>query len=143
MNKYPAIGTLFLLLAACSPTPTVVPPSPTLNANNPTAMPATPVPQEIIPATPTTLSANTSAAFWLQVLAPLDEAVVNTPQVEVLGSAPDGAVISVNDEILIVGADEQFKTTISLEEGPNLIEILASDENGNEASALLTVTYEP
>jgi hypothetical protein len=42
-----------------------------------------------------------------------------------------------------VGADGQFKTTLPLEEGPNLIEIIASDESGNEASALLTITYEP
>jgi hypothetical protein len=136
-------SALVLLFTSCGPTPTVVPPSPTLNTNNPTTLPATAVPQEIIPATPTALSANTSAGLWLQVLAPLDEAVVNALQVDVIGAAPVGTVISVNDEILIVGADQQFRTTVLLEEGPNLIEILASDENGNEASALLTITYEP
>jgi hypothetical protein len=60
-----------------------------------------------------------------------------------MGSAPAGAVITVNDDILIVGNDQQFKTTISLDEGPNLIEIIASDDNGNEMPILLTVTYEP
>ena len=68
---------------------------------------------------------------------------MDVPQVDVSGSAPAGTVISVNDDVLIVGADQQFKTSVPLEEGPNLIEIIASDENGNEASALLTVTYEP
>ena len=62
---------------------------------------------------------------------------------EVSGFAPAGTVISINDEILIVGDDGQFQAITSLEEGPNLIEIIASDEAGNDASVLLTVTYEP
>jgi hypothetical protein len=98
----------------------------------------------LIPPTPTVLSAPvTSGSLGLQVLSPQDEAVINTPQVDVIGLAPAGTVVSINDEILIVGDDQQFKTTVSLDEGPNLIEILASDENGNEMSLLLTVTYEP
>ena len=84
-----------------------------------------------------------SGTLWLQVLSPQDEAVVNTSQVDVTGAAPAGSVVSVNDDIFLVGDDQQFKTTLSLDEGPNLIEILASDENGNETSLLLTVTYEP
>jgi hypothetical protein len=92
-------------------------------------------------ASPTAITAE--AGLWLQILSPSDEAVVDAPQVDVSGSAPAGTVISINDDILIVGADLQFKSTVSLEEGPNLIEIIASDENGNETSALLTVTYEP
>jgi hypothetical protein len=31
----------------------------------------------------------------------------------------------------------------SLDEGPNLIEIMASDNNGNETSLILAVIYEP
>ena len=92
---------------------------------------------------PTQTSAPETSGLWLQILAPLDETVVDTPQIDVIGSAPAGAVISVNEEILIVGTNQQFTIPVSLEEGPNLIEIVASDENGNETSALLTVTYEP
>jgi len=148
MNKHRIIPALILLLTACSPTPTVTPLSPTTNSNSPATIPATPMPQEVIPttdiqATPTVVSANTSGSLWLQVLAPQDEAVVNTPQVDVIGSAPAGAVISVNDEILIVGDDGQFKTTVFLDEGPNLIEIIASDDNGNETFLILAVTYAP
>ena len=91
----------------------------------------------------TSVPDTSGGALSLQVLSPQDEAVVNTPQVDVIGSAPTGAVISVNDEILIVGDDGQFKTTVSLDEGPNLIEIIASDNDGNEMSLLLTITYEP
>jgi len=148
MNKHLIIPALILLLTACSPTPTAVP-SPTTNSNSPTTIPATPMSQEVIPTTiiqPTSTAVTApepSGILWLQVLSPQDEAVVNTPQVDVTGSAPAGAVISINDEILIVGDDGQFKTTVSLDEGPNLIEIIASDNNGNETSLILAVTYEP
>jgi hypothetical protein len=101
------------------------------------------LPEEVIPTTILQPTPELSGTLWLQVLSPQDEAIVNTSQVEVIGSAPARAVVSVNDDIFLNGDDQQFKTTVSLEEGPNLIEILASDENGNEASLILTVTYEP
>ena len=147
MKKYVTLLALILTLAACSPTPTTAPLLTSPVSPTSPVMIATAVPQEALSTTiiPSTVASTpeTSGSLWLQVLSPLDEAIVNTPQVDVTGSAPAGAVISVNDEILIVGSDDQFKTTVALDEGPNLIEILASDENGNEMSALLTVTYEP
>ena len=147
MNKFAPLIAIALISSACSPTPTAVPvANPTLpNILITNTVPA--MPQDV--ATPTTLlqptptSAPETAGFWLQVLAPVDEAVVNTPQVDVTGSAPAGAVVSIDDEILVVGSDQQFKTTVTLDEGPNLIEVIASDESGNEMSVLLTVTYEP
>lgn len=140
------LGTLLMLalLGACVPTPTAAPLTSATLVNIPatnTAVPQAVLPTATIP--PTQPSAPETSGLWLQIISPLDEAVVDTPEVDVLGSAPAGAVISVNDEILIVGADQQFKVTVSLEDGPNLIEIIASDENGNELSTLLTVTYEP
>jgi hypothetical protein len=147
MNKY--LILLILILIGCGPTPTVVPSSHATTPNSPSVISPTPVPQDVIPTviiqpTQTVVSAPvTSGSLWLQVLSPQDEAVINTPQVDVIGAAPAGTVVSINEEILIVGDDQQFKITVSLDEGPNLIEILASDENGNEMSLFLTVTYEP
>lgn len=85
----------------------------------------------------------TNTPLFLSVLEPIDEAVVDTPQVKVIGMAPQETVVTVNDEILLVGEDQKFEATIALDEGPNLIEIIASDLDGNEASQLLTVFYEP
>jgi hypothetical protein len=149
MNKRQIIPVLILLLTACSPTPIVVPLTPTTNSNTSGTIPVIPLSEEVIPTTilqltPTHISVpEPSGTIWLQLFSPQDEAIVNTPQVEVIGSVPARAVVSVNDDILLVGDDQQFKTTVALDEGPNLIEILASDENGNEASLILTVTYEP
>jgi hypothetical protein len=147
MNKLVTLIAVALISVACSPTPTAAPlANPTL-PNIPITNTAPAAPQDVATPTmliqPTPTNAPETAGLWLQVLAPLDEAVVNTPQVDVTGSAPAGAVVSIDDEILIVGSDQQFKTTVMLDEGPNLIEVIASDESGNELSVLLTVTYEP
>jgi hypothetical protein len=74
---------------------------------------------------------------------PQDNSTVNTAQIEVTGVASPGAVVTVNEIILIAGADGKFSTTVSLDQGPNLIEVVASDDSGSETSVELTVTYEP
>jgi glucodextranase-like protein len=97
-----------------------------------------------VEASPTFESASAvTGNVWLKVTSPQDGDTVSTSQVDVIGSAPAGTVVSVDEDILIVGEAGQFKSTVSLEEGPNLIEIIASDENGNETSLEFTVVYEP
>ncbi len=139
-----------LILAACGPTtPTTAPELPAAPSTEPVVIPASPLPgsnpttADIQPIPTSTSPTDLKEPIWLQVLSPLDEAVLNTPQVEVIGSAPPGAVVSVNDEIIIVDEKGQFSATISLEEGPNLIEIIASNASGDETSLLLTIVYEP
>ena len=145
MNYRFIFSALILTLAACSPTPTAVPSTAPILSSSPTTTAVTPLAEGVIPATeiPQTTAPEPSGTLLLQVLSPQDEAVVNTPQMDIIGSAAAGAVVSINDEILLVGNDQQFNTTIALDEGPNLIEILASDDQGNETSLLLIVTYEP
>ena len=84
-----------------------------------------------------------SGSLWLNIVSPLDQAVVNVAQIEVVIQAPPDTVVTVNDEILIVGPEGQFTTAVSLAEGPNAIEIVASDSEGNEIDAILTVLYQP
>lgn len=66
---------------------------------------------------------------------------VNESRYFVSGKAPSGTVISINDEIAVVDQSQEFSSWLSLEDGPNLIEIVASDADGNEVSFMLTVTY--
>src|SRR5215510_9596709 len=119
MKKLATLAMLWLV--ACSPTPTALVPT---SSNAPLVVTTTAVPQLIPTAfvdptlTATHVSA-TLATLELRIVSPLDEAVVNVPQVDVIGSASVGAVVSVNEEILVVGPDQQFKTTVPLEEGPN------------------------
>jgi len=147
MKIIPLIFITLLVFAACGPTPSPEAASVVAEA---TKLPATSMPVDVvtlIPAQeePTAVPAApiSSGEMWLQVLSPLDEAVLDSPEVEVIGMVPAGSVVSVNDEILLVGEDGKFEVTIPLDEGPNLIEIVASDMDGNEVSQILTVVYEP
>src|SRR5215208_2434953 len=149
MNKALCIATLFVLLVACTPISTSISSSPIPNLGAQDTDSASPVPQHAPPTasvetTPASdATPQPAASLSLQVTSPLDEAVVNTAQIDVIGSAPAGTVVSVNDEIILVVDDQQFKTTVALDEGLNQIEVVASDVDGNESSLLLTITYEP
>ena len=84
-----------------------------------------------------------SAPLSLQIQSPQDGAIVNSPQINVSGTASPGEVVSVNDSVIVVGADGKFNAAISLDQGPNLIEVVASNDTGNQTSIELTVIYEP
>jgi hypothetical protein len=144
-------AALLLILSACSPTQ---PPGQNPTANN--ALPPiveqstqSSEPQTVIPPAtlivepPAATPFNSVMAAALQVLSPQDQEVVTSGQIEVLGTAPVNTIITIDDQILIVGPDQQFKAGLILEEGPNLIEIVASDLEGNESFLEITVIYEP
>ncbi len=78
----------------------------------------------------------------LEVTEPQDESVVYTTQVVVKGTTNVDAVVTVNGVVADVDADGKFSVTVTLEEGPNLIEVFASDFQYREASEILTVVYE-
>jgi len=77
----------------------------------------------------------------LTVTEPLDETTVYVADLVVKGQTEPDAVVSVNEAVVDVDAEGKFSTTVTLEEGPNLIEVLASDCEGNEGSVTLTVIY--
>ena len=81
------------------------------------------------------------AGFSLKVTSPQDESIVYTFETAVAGVTAPDAVVSVNGALVEVDADGNFSTTVSLEEGPNSIEVIASDYEGHEASQILTVIY--
>lgn len=90
--------------------------------------------------TPETFSEIPKTGFYLIVTQPADGSIVTVDKVEVRGSTSPGAVVSVNDKITMADTQGIFAVTISLEEGPNIIEVVTSDEEGNEATTGLTVT---
>ena len=79
----------------------------------------------------------------LQVITPQEGAVVNSAQIQVSGTTTPQSVVTVNDQILIAGSDGTFQTTVTLDEGLNLIEVVASNPSGGETFANVTVTYQP
>ncbi len=81
--------------------------------------------------------------FSLTVTQPTDESIINADKVEVIGIATAGAVVSVNGELAEVDAEGNFTMMVVLEEGPNIIEVIASDLEGNEESHILVIIYVP
>ncbi len=97
--------------------------------------------------TPTPTPTPTPAALFLEIVEPENESTVSTASIIVSGSTIPGAVVSilVDTEIAIADVDEQgnFSATVTLAEGPNYIEVLASDQEGNEEYSILVVIYSP
>jgi len=147
--------TLIISVAGCTeeetaPTPTpILTPTPTLTPKpTPTATPTpapNPTPRATATATPTLTP--TTTVLFLEITQPADGVEVSTSPINVTGKTIPGAVvsISINDEmeIVTVGQDGKFAVKVTLEEGPNLIEVIASDPLGNEKSATVAVVYIP
>ncbi len=81
--------------------------------------------------------------FSLTVTQPTDESIITTDKAEVIGITTPGAVVSVNGELAEVDEGGNFTMMVVLEEGPNIIEVIASDLEGNEESHTLVIVYVP
>ncbi len=107
----------------------------------------TPTPTSVITPTPTAKQTPTPTVLLLQITQPIDGAQVSTSAVLVTGKTIPGAVVSVSidDTVEIANIDQNgnFSVTVNLEEGPNLIEIITSDLQGNEKSSTIAVIYVP
>jgi hypothetical protein len=86
-------------------------------------------------------NATSSNDLFLEVTTPADESVVTGSQLTVKGNTDPTAVVSVNGVLVEVDLEGEFCTAVALEEGPNCIEVVASDYEGREACEALTVIY--
>ena len=78
----------------------------------------------------------------LTITEPQDETTVYMADLVVKGQTEPDAVVSVEGVTVEVDEHGKFSTIVTLEEGPNLIEVDASDFEGNEGSIVLTVIYD-
>lgn len=117
---------LLVLTVACVPAPGEITPAPTPTPE-PTPTP-TPAPKP---------------EFFLTVTQPADNSIISADKVEVRGCTSPGAVVSVNGELAEVDEEGDFTMMVVLEEGPNIIEVIASDLEGNEESRTLVIIYVP
>jgi hypothetical protein len=119
-----------ILPAADVPLPTVVEPRP-----QPSSLP------EETPVLSPGGWAQTDGTLTVELLSE-PEVTVHTAEYTVEGRAPQGAVVSVNEDILLVGTNQFFSSLVMLDEGPNLIEVAASDIDSQEVDFELIVVYE-
>ena len=126
-------------------------PTPTLQRTSPTATPAasgtpglgptptrTPQPTSVPIIDPTGAPVRTFGLF-LEVIGLGEENIVRGDTLFLSGRACPDAVLSINGVIVPVDSDGVFGVNISLELGPNLLEVVASDLAGNTESRVITV----
>lgn len=84
-------------------------------------------------------------SIFLSLDMPKDEEVVSKKVVTLSGKTIPDAIISIileNSQDMITPAlNGDFSTTVTLEDGQNLIEITAISQNGESTKALRTVTF--
>ena len=84
-----------------------------------------------------------TAGIPLSVFYPADGLLVTDQTLQVIGGTRQDAVVGVNGEPVTVNGLGIFSTTILLEEGPNLIEVVAVDIQENVNFQTVVVFYEP
>ena len=129
-RKFWLVPTIILIISACS-----APSAPNIGGGakgaTPTVGPNTPSPKEY-----------TKEGFTIRFYSPQDGDIVNTPQVNLTGWTNSDTVMTINNDIYTLDGQKAFSIPLTLEEGPNAIEIVASDNSGNEIDLVMTITYE-
>jgi hypothetical protein len=86
-------------------------------------------------------------ALFVTVNVPQNESILSSANIEVVGITSPGAVVSVSVDgdlaIANVDANGNFDAMVTLLDGPNFIEVVASDQQGHEESSTITVVYIP
>jgi len=94
---------------------------------------------EVIAPTPT------APLVLLKIDSPQNESIVDQDVIILSGKSNPGAILTIftQEDELIIEADQKgnFETDIELIGGANEINIFAFDEEGNEASASVTLVY--
>lgn len=106
-----------------------------------------PTPVIVVPEVPPTLALpNTpTPAVNLKIVldAPHDGDTTNTSPLLVTGTAMPNAIISVNDTVGVANGEGHFDLMIPLQVGPNVLEVIASQPDGEQTFVIITVMYQP
>ena len=81
--------------------------------------------------------------LFLVVTEPSTQTVVSNSSIMVSGRTAPGAVVSVNGVSIQVDQIVIFSTSVTMEEGPNLIDVVAADAEGVVLSTVVAVIYRP
>jgi hypothetical protein len=106
-----------------------------------------PTPVVIVPEIPPTLALpNTptpAATFPITLTTPRDGETINTSPLLVSGVTVPQAIVSVNDVVGVANVEGRFDLMVPLQAGPNVLEVIASQQSGQQAFMIITVMYQP
>ena len=81
--------------------------------------------------------------FFLLITQPENQSVAAQPSIPLAGRTTPGTVVSVNGISLSVDAAGVFSTTVTLEAGPNIIDVAATGAGGETLRETIAVIYRP
>lgn len=82
-------------------------------------------------------------SFYLELNTPVDNSMVRNSTARVEGGTLQGSLVTVNGQIVALDGRGRFSVSVQLEEGPNSIDVIASDFLGNKRSHVITVIRLP
>ena len=81
--------------------------------------------------------------FLLVVIEPPDQSIVAEAALRLVGRTGPNAIVSVRGVSVVVDPFGFFATTVSLQDGLNNIDVIATNTDGQELSTVLAVIYSP
>lgn len=80
----------------------------------------------------------------LEISEPTDGATIHSDsnKVNVVGKTDEGNSVTINGRFVIVASDGSFRSPVSLNEGENILTIVAADNAGNQTVVDRKVTYQ-
>ena len=81
--------------------------------------------------------------FLLVISQPENESVVSVPNLPLSGRTDPDAIVSVNGRSVPVDRFGYFSTTLLLAEGPNILDVVATNYDGETLSKVVAVIYRP
>lgn len=94
--------------------------------------------------TPSPTQVATSGELFLQLVEPTElEVVTGAGSMTVAGRTRVDALVTINDTMVEPNIDGEFSLEIALEEGPNIIELVASVASGEQMDLVLVAIYVP
>lgn len=103
----------------------------------------TPTPRPLPTPLPAPTMQRQTETLLLEVSSPLGDTVLRNNLLQVAGRASPGASVSVNGRMTSRGEEGEFTIDVTLIEGPNLVEVIASDLSGGHKEAIFLVVYAP
>ena len=79
--------------------------------------------------------------FLLLVTEPENESIVSNSILPLSGRTGPNAIVSINGRSVPVDRFGYFSSTVRLEEGPNVIDVVATNDDGQTLSTVLAVIY--
>lgn len=79
--------------------------------------------------------------FLLLITEPENESIVSTPALPLSGRTGPNAIVSLNGRSVPVDRFGYFSSTVRLDEGPNVIDVVATNDDGHTLSTVLAVIY--